>query len=152
LERSPQVRGLLTSPFIETEPVGGPAGQPLFLNAAAVLETTLSPLGTLRLLQRIEARHGREREREDLNGPRPLDLDLLIHGEALLATPELRLPHPRMADRRFVLEPLAALIPDLVPPGWGRSVAQALHALRDGAPVPVRGPDLRTPSPLGARP
>jgi 2-amino-4-hydroxy-6-hydroxymethyldihydropteridine diphosphokinase len=134
LEASPQVRALKASAWIETAPVGGPGGQPPFLNGAAICETILSPLACLRLLQRLEGRRGRDREREGPGGARTLDLDLLVHGEASLSTPDLRLPHPRMAGRRFVLEPLASLVPDLVPAGWNRSVAETLAQL---APAPL---------------
>jgi 2-amino-4-hydroxy-6-hydroxymethyldihydropteridine diphosphokinase len=138
LESSPQVRALRTSDWIETAPEGGPPGQGPFLNGAVVLETTLSPLRFLRLLQRCEARRGRDREREGPGGARTLDLDLLVHGAARLATPDLRLPHARMGRRRFVLEPLASLVPELVPPGWRSSVASTLALLPPSAPARVQ--------------
>lgn len=90
---------------------------PDFLNAVAALDTTLAPHELLAALQAIEARHGRERPYP--NAPRTLDLDLLLHGDAVLRTPALTLPHPRLHLRAFVLEPLAELAPDLVLPGLG---------------------------------
>ncbi len=88
----------------ETEPVGGPAGQGRFLNAVAELETALSPRALLGRLQAIEAAHGRERAVP--NGPRTLDLDLLLYGERVIHEPDLIVPHPRMWERAFVQEPL----------------------------------------------
>jgi 2-amino-4-hydroxy-6-hydroxymethyldihydropteridine diphosphokinase len=90
---------------------------PDFLNAVAALDTTLAPLDLLAALQAIEARHGRERPYH--HAPRTLDLDLLAHGDSMLRTPALTLPHPRLHRRAFVLEPLAELAPNLVLPGLG---------------------------------
>lgn len=95
------------STFHETEPVGGPRGQPNFLNAVAELITSQPPGEILRVLQEIEKRHGRERGA--LNGPRTLDLDLLVFRDQVIDTPDLRVPHPRMWQRDFVLAPLAEL-------------------------------------------
>ncbi len=93
----------------------GPVAQDAFLNAAALLRTTLSPQVLLEELLRIEREQGRVR---DLRwGPRTLDLDLITYGDLVLNEPGLSLPHPRMRERRFVLEPLAMIAPDLrVPP------------------------------------
>ena len=93
------------SSFHETEPVGGPPGQGPYLNAAACIETTLEPPAVLQLLQEIEAKNGRVRLVRW--GERTLDLDLLLFDDRIVETPELTIPHPRMAVRRFVLEPLA---------------------------------------------
>jgi len=90
---------------------------PDFLNAVAALDTTLDPPDLLAALQAIEARHGRERPYH--HAPRTLDLDLLLHGDNVLHTPALTLPHPRLHLRAFVLEPLAELAPGLVLPGLG---------------------------------
>ena len=89
----------------ETEPVGGPAGQPRFLNAVAELATELEPRALLVRLLEIEQRHGRQRTVP--NGPRTLDLDLLLYGQRIVDEPDLHVPHPRMWQRSFVLEPLA---------------------------------------------
>jgi 2-amino-4-hydroxy-6-hydroxymethyldihydropteridine diphosphokinase len=115
------------SSFYETEPVGGPSGQGMFLNAAAVLETTLEPLGLLQVLQEIETRFGRVRTvRWEA---RTLDLDLLLYGDQIIETAELTIPHPRMAERRFVLEPLAEVAPDAFDPVTLRTITQLLAAL-----------------------
>lgn len=97
----------------------GPVPQPDYVNAVASLETHLEPMVLLEALLAIETRHGRVREGERW-GPRMLDLDLLLYGEAVIATPKLTVPHPRMAGRAFVLLPLAELAPDLEVPGAGR--------------------------------
>ena len=97
------------SSFHETEPVGGPPGQGMFLNAVAVLETDLEPLPLLHVLQEIEARFGRQRTVRW--GERTLDLDLLLFDDRIIDTPELCVPHPRMRTRRFVLEPLVEVAP-----------------------------------------
>ena len=115
------------SSFHETEPVGGPAGQGMFLNAAAVLETTLDPLGLLKILQEIEARFGRERTVHW--GERTLDLDLLLFGDQIIDTPELSVPHPRFRTRRFVLEPLAEVAPTAIDPVTKRTIDEILTEL-----------------------
>lgn len=111
----------------ETEPVGV-LEQPRFLNTAAVLETALAPRELLEELLRIEGELGRTRDGARW-GPRTLDLDLLLHGHAILDEPGLTLPHPRLHERRFVLEPLAELDPSLEIPGRGavRDLLAGLH-------------------------
>lgn len=106
--------------------MGGPP-QPSFLNAVATGRTHLAPLDLLRLLQSLEAEAGRLPGGE-ANGPRPLDLDLLLYGDRRLDLPGLVVPHPRLTERRFVLTPLADLVPELVVPGTGRTVASLLAA------------------------
>jgi 2-amino-4-hydroxy-6-hydroxymethyldihydropteridine diphosphokinase len=106
------------SSFLETDPVGPVRAQPRFLNAVAALDTSLSARRLLDLLLEIERLHGRTREGQ-AGGPRTLDLDLLLYGEAELDEPGLALPHPRLAERRFVLEPLAELEPGLKVPRMG---------------------------------
>lgn len=93
------------------------AGGPDYLNAVAEFDTALSPAGLLAAMQNIERAHGRERQ--FLNAPRTLDLDLLLYGDAQIATAELTVPHPRMHLRAFVLLPLLALAPGLHAPGLG---------------------------------
>jgi len=88
-----------------------------YLNAVARLRTTLAPIALLHALQAIEHAHGRERP--FANAPRTLDLDLLLHGDAAIASEELTLPHPRLHERAFVLVPLAEIAPELVVPGRG---------------------------------
>lgn len=101
--------------------------QPDFINAVAQLETGLEPRRLLDELSAIEARHGRARPFP--NAPRTLDLDLLLYGQTVLASPELTLPHPRMHERAFVLEPLAELEPSALIPGHGR-VGELLRGCR----------------------
>jgi 2-amino-4-hydroxy-6-hydroxymethyldihydropteridine diphosphokinase len=106
------------SPRYRTAPVG-PADQPDFINAVARLETRLSPPALLAALQQIERRHGRIRGGRHW-GPRPLDLDILLIGAQVLNVPGLRVPHPRMHERAFVLVPLADIAPmELMIPGHG---------------------------------
>jgi len=102
----------------ETDPVGY-ADQPRFLNGVAELETELSPGELLERLLAVERDLGRVRQGPRY-GPRTIDLDLLLYGDAVVDEPGLEIPHPRMTERRFVLEPLAELDPDRVVPGRGR--------------------------------
>ncbi|TML08561.1 MAG: 2-amino-4-hydroxy-6-hydroxymethyldihydropteridine diphosphokinase [Actinobacteria bacterium] len=104
---------------IETEPVGY-EDQPRFLNAAARLETTRSPRELLDLMLEIERDLGRIRGEGPRYGPRTIDLDLLLYGAETIDEDVLEIPHPRLHERRFVLEPLAELDPSLVVPGRGR--------------------------------
>ena len=110
----------------ETEPVGY-VDQPPFLNGVAEVETDLTPRALLERLLEIERELGRKRNGVRY-GPRTLDLDLLLYEDVEIDEPGLTLPHPRMHERRFVLEPLAELAPDLVVPGRGR-VRDLLAAL-----------------------
>jgi 2-amino-4-hydroxy-6-hydroxymethyldihydropteridine diphosphokinase len=128
LAGTPGVVVLAVSSFYETAPVGGPPGQGMFLNAAAALETTLDPFGLLRALQKIEERFGRVRTVRW--GERTLDLDLLLLGDQVVDTPELVIPHPRMAQRRFVLEPLAEIATDAVDPVTKRTIIDLLTDLK----------------------
>jgi len=102
----------------ETAPVGV-LDQPAFLNGVVALETTLSPRELLDALLRVERELGRTRDGERW-GPRTIDLDLLVHGSEVVDEPGLRVPHPRLHERRFVLEPLAELDPELDVPVHGR--------------------------------
>jgi len=119
----------------ETDPVGGPSGQPRFLNAVAIVATELGPRGLMRALLRLEADLGRVRTAGLRDGPRTLDLDLLFHGTQRVDEPELRLrlPHPRLEQRAFVLAPLAELEPERVLAGCGRTVRERLAELEAGA-------------------
>ena len=115
LGRLPGCRLNRASALYRSAPVD--AAGPDFINAVAELHTTLSPLALLLALQGIEQAFGRERPYR--HAPRTLDLDLLLHGDALLHTPVLTLPHPRLHLRAFVLRPLLDLAPDLAAPGLG---------------------------------
>lgn len=101
------------SPVYETDPVGGPEGQGPYLNAVAELDTDLSPRQLLELGRGLETAAGRERGVR--NGPRTLDVDVLLVGDLVVADEDLVVPHPRMWERAFVLVPLHDLAPDLVP-------------------------------------
>jgi 2-amino-4-hydroxy-6-hydroxymethyldihydropteridine diphosphokinase len=106
------------SSLVDTEPVGY-TEQPRFLNGVAALDTTLPARSLLEALLAVEARFGRDRAAVPAGGPRTLDLDLLLYGEAEIDEPGLRVPHPRLHERAFALEPLAELAPDLDLPGKG---------------------------------
>jgi len=119
---------LKVSSYDETEPAGVPAPQPLFLNAAAVGETTLSARALLDALLVIERERGRERPYA--NAPRTLDLDLVLFGDVVIQEPDLVVPHPRFRERRFVLEPLAQIAPDLADPVTRLTIADLLRRAR----------------------
>jgi 2-amino-4-hydroxy-6-hydroxymethyldihydropteridine diphosphokinase len=114
------------SQWLKTEPVGGPEDQPWYLNGVVRIETTLTAQSLLAVMQQIETSLGRDRRREVRWGPRTCDLDLLLFGDGIIDTPDLIVPHPRLAERRFVLEPLAQLACDLIVPGGELSVAELL--------------------------
>jgi 2-amino-4-hydroxy-6-hydroxymethyldihydropteridine diphosphokinase len=125
LEAVPGVEVRAVSTLRETDPVGV-VDQPRFLNGAVAVDTTLSARELLDRLLAIERTLGRERG--ERWGPRIVDLDLLLHGDEIVDEPGLRVPHPRLHERRFALEPLAELDPGLEIPGRGR-VSEALAAL-----------------------
>jgi 2-amino-4-hydroxy-6-hydroxymethyldihydropteridine diphosphokinase len=139
LAANPQVDVLARSNWHETAPVGGPAGQPDFLNGALVLDTALGPHELLAVLQQIERQLGRRPA--ERWGPRPIDLDLLLYGDLVLDTPELLVPHPRLAYRRFVLGPASEVAPEMLHPTIHWTIARLLEHL-DTSPryVAVTGP------------
>ena len=119
---------LRVSSYYETDPVGVPGPQPPFLNGAAVGSTELSARDLLDALLAIEAERGRERPHP--GAARTLDLDLVLYGDCVLDEPGLIVPHPRFRERRFVLEPLAEVAPDLVDPVTGDTVEKLLGLRR----------------------
>lgn len=123
----PRVALLRASRVYEAAPMGPP--QPRYLNAVLELETTMPPHELLALLQEVERAGGRKRGRRW--GARTLDLDLLLYGNMVVRTPDLVVPHPGVVSRRFVLEPLEELCPELVVPGVGVTVRH----LREAAPA-----------------
>jgi 2-amino-4-hydroxy-6-hydroxymethyldihydropteridine diphosphokinase len=119
---------LRVSRIYETEPQDF-RNQPQFLNLVAEAETRLVPLQLLHAIERVERRLGRKRV--IVKGPRSIDIDILLYGGSIVDIGDLQIPHPRMALRRFVLEPLAELAPDLRHPVTHLSVAEMLGAVRD---------------------
>jgi 2-amino-4-hydroxy-6-hydroxymethyldihydropteridine diphosphokinase len=127
LDAEEGIEVVAVSTLRDTEPVGV-GEQPRYLNGVAALETTLSARDLLDLLLDTERRFGRVRTPGE-HGPRTLDLDLLLYGDSEIDEPGLRVPHPRLHERRFVLEPLAELDPGLVVPGRGavESLLRGVH-------------------------
>ena len=113
------------SRYYETEPVDAPEPQSLFLNAAAVGDTNAPAREILEMLMAIERERGRERP--FVHAARTLDLDLILMGKTVLDEPGLIVPHPRFRERRFVLEPLAEIAPEMVDPVSGSTVARLLQ-------------------------
>ena len=126
-----RVTGL--SPFYETTPVGV-TDQPNFFNAVLQLSTRLSPYELLKALQNIED-NVFKRNRTVKWGPRNIDLDILLYGELIINTLELKIPHPHMLERRFVLQPLNDLAPEIAHPENGRTIRQILKSLKSDETV-----------------
>ena len=118
LDARPDVAVVAVSSLRETDPIGY-LDQPRFVNGAAALDTELGPRELLDALLDVERELGRVRGDGPRFGPRPIDLDLLLHGDLVLDEPGLVVPHPRLHERLFALEPLAELDPALVVPGRG---------------------------------
>ncbi|MGB3615359.1 MAG: 2-amino-4-hydroxy-6-hydroxymethyldihydropteridine diphosphokinase [Elainellaceae cyanobacterium] len=129
LDDHPAIAVRYTSQLYQTAAVGPP--QPDYLNACVVVETSLRAVDLLRSLLAIEQRFGRQRR--ERWGPRTLDLDLLLFDDVVIDVPELQVPHPRLAERAFVLVPLAEIAPDWVEPVSGKAIATLLATLGDGA-------------------
>ncbi len=121
LAQSPEIEVVRTSSVYETEPVG-PQGQPAFLNQVAQMQVTCPARALLAMIRRIESEMGRVRMQRW--GPRTIDLDILLYGDEIVDEPDLKIPHPQMLARPFVLVPLAEIAPELLLPD-GRTAAQA---------------------------
>lgn len=114
LRLHPEVKVVRLSKLRESEPMGGPPQQPKYLNGAARIQTTLTPDELLKLMLQTESKLGRiRREKWD---PRPIDLDLLLYEDRIIDEPHLQVPHPLMHRRRFVMEPLAEIAPEVIHP------------------------------------
>jgi 2-amino-4-hydroxy-6-hydroxymethyldihydropteridine diphosphokinase len=133
LAATPGIDLLAVSTLRETDPVGY-ADQPRFLNGVAAVETSLAPRALLERLLAVERELGRVRGEGPRFGPRTIDLDLLLHGDEVVDEPGLVVPHPRLGERRFVLEPLHDLDPGLTLPD-GRRVADLLGIRPGGTPA-----------------
>jgi len=124
---TPGVRVKRVSTFLENPAVGGPPDSPSFLNAVAAIETDLEPHALLTRLLEIERQMGRVRSQR--NDPRPIDLDIIFFGDRVIDTPDLVVPHRLMHERRFVLQPLAEIAPEMLHPKLGKRVDEILRAL-----------------------
>jgi 2-amino-4-hydroxy-6-hydroxymethyldihydropteridine diphosphokinase len=118
----------LASPLYETDPVGCAPGSPKFLNAVLEIEFEGAPKTLLKKILAYEKAHGRDRL-ADRNAPRNIDIDILYFGEKEILEKDLAVPHPRMAERRFVLVPLSTIRPDMIVKGTGKTVKMLLREL-----------------------
>jgi len=129
---------ITSAPLYQTDPLDCPPHSPAYLNTVVSLRCALSPQELLEKTQAIEAKLGREaQETRALNAPRPIDIDLLLHGEEVLSSPELTLPHPRMHERRFVLTPLREIAPTLIPPTHANPVSILLELITSNELPPL---------------
>jgi 2-amino-4-hydroxy-6-hydroxymethyldihydropteridine diphosphokinase len=128
LDRAAQIRVITLSDLFDTEPVGV-MDQPRFLNAAALLQTTLHPVSLLHTCHVIERALGRDRQTEQRWGPRTLDLDVLLYGDECVNLPGLKIPHPRMLERDFVLAPLCQIAPAMQIPRADANITPTVEAI-----------------------
>lgn len=133
-------RLVAVSSFYQTEPVEF-TDQPWFLNCVIALETATQPAQLMAELLRIEHEMGRQRVLK--KGPRSIDIDILLFGDDVVNTPELTIPHPEMARRRFVLQPLAEIAPELLHPVSQKTVTQILAELPAGQRVQKYEPEIK---------
>ena len=141
LDREPDIAVRRVSSYFLTAPQGYEQ-QAWFVNAVAELETSLTPPDLLLRLQSVENRLGRKRTRHW--GPRTIDLDLLFFGSEIIEAPHLTVPHPRAAERRFVMAPLVELAPAAVHPVLRKTFAELLQELGDEQPITSIGTDLES--------
>ena len=134
IQSHPHIRVVAQSAFYRTEPIG-PVRQSWYVNGVVAVESMTGPVALLRLLHHFEASFGRNRHREKRWGPRRLDLDLLFYGNRVIRRRNLRLPHPRLHQRRFVLRPLCDIAPSFVHPIFGKTVDTMLQEVDDDAKV-----------------
>ncbi len=134
LELDPTARLLAAAPVYETAPVDCPEGSQSFYNTVIELSSELTPMDLLAVLRGIEATLGRPNEHER-HAPRTVDLDILYADELVMELPVLTLPHPRLTQRRFVLQPLADIRGDLILPGETKNVATLLAELKTDEPA-----------------
>lgn len=127
-KKNPQIKVTKISDFYETEPVGYKE-QEWFVNCAVEIETDLNPQELLLLCQTIESELGRERKIK--YGPRIIDLDILLYNNDIIDKTELKIPHPEMHKRRFVLEPLSDIAPDAVHPALKKTIVELLESLTE---------------------
>jgi len=127
LRAIPGIQVLQESSNFDNPSAGGPADSPRYLNGVAEVRTTLDPLTLMRTLLAIEAQMGRVRV--ERNEPRIIDLDLLLYGDQIIATPELTVPHPRMHLRDFVLKPMTEIAPELMHPVEKRTMRGMWEAM-----------------------
>jgi 2-amino-4-hydroxy-6-hydroxymethyldihydropteridine diphosphokinase len=126
----PGCRLLRAAGIFQTRPAGGPAGQEDYFNAGCLIETVLAPARLLVSIQGLEREIGRRRENEPVRwGPRIIDVDILLWDGLVLSTPDLVIPHPRLAERAFALLPLAELDPGAIHPGTGLTPGELLERI-----------------------
>jgi 2-amino-4-hydroxy-6-hydroxymethyldihydropteridine diphosphokinase len=134
-------RVVATSSFYETEPVEF-TDQPWFLNCAVALETRISPPELMKTVLGIEQEMGRRRTQK--KGPRTIDIDILLYGDEVVDSPEVKIPHPAMQDRRFVLQPLAEIAPEARHPALKKTMGELLAELPGGQAVRKSSPRILT--------
>lgn len=133
LKNADGISDITVSSYLETQPVGGPAGQPVFLNGAARVSTELRATQLHEVLIEVEQKLGRVRH--ERWGPRRVDLDLLLFGDEVIQSASLQVPHPRMSFRRFVLEPASEVAGDFIDPLTSCSVSHYLECLNNRLPI-----------------